>query len=106
MKLDKETAAASVFFGAFDSTYLDTIFPELIETETPESKLLTKAKFDSLSAEANEMLSTILKSPKEMFFNDGRIKKTKLFRQLKKKYKLSWRLIYSAEMELKKLLEN
>jgi hypothetical protein len=100
--MDDIENGATVYFGEFNSKFTS----ELIAKETPESIVISKNLIQSLSKEANTMISLIINAPNELFFDGGKIKIRKIRGILREKYKYSWRVIKACEIEIKSKLKN
>lgn len=100
--IDDIENGAAVYFGEFNSKFTS----ELVTKETPESIVMSKNLLQSLSKEANVMVSLIINAPNELFFDGGKIKIRAVRKILREKYKYSWSLIRNSEMEIKRILKN
>lgn len=99
--MDDLICASNVFFGDFIP--LEDI--TLVENKNPESILIAKSIFQSLSNEAKEVINIILNAPNELFLVNGKFKKMELSKILREN-KWSFKKIYSIQKEISEFCQN
>jgi hypothetical protein len=94
--------AANIYFG----TFIPIEKADCTGEDNPESILLAKTMFDSVSKETKYVINMILDAPDECFFKDGRVRKHWLRKEIKDNLKLSHKVMKEIEKEIIQLLKN